>query len=737
MNSKIIVSSLFVASLLMWSGCGSSSHTSATNNPDNNETVDPHPGETALEVKARYLADIKSTNVDLNLSNATINTNLTALVECLYSKDPSLKKDDIIATFGSGVREEDVNATSGIVCKNVTVRKVGGTFSNSLNVLYYSVDNPVTQNEQLLAYDYANKKAHVINTNVILGDRTFLFEGEKEGEYQKYTGRKFGIYLDPNQEFETRILQGTYGPSAYKFFSNNALMKFDVRNPKQVESFINSTHIPATAVGLTKLGDEYKVFENIVDSNNSYIALTAFDSLADVVAGESDDNKTQANITVRVSDKKAILGRPLVIEKNTDLTTAALFVSEAAPFKPMDGEGVYALKKYNPQLTSKTDIADGRFYYATQNNAYIYFYQEGSDKLQAIAKNGGTALTEVTGITLAGNYALEVHGQGAWHGNFTSVINGAASTLSGRNESLSKGADAYLAFHYDLHPEAVVNAFGTSGTYKSVQVFKLTGTSGVKMMDNADGVDQSMDAALDSESIKGHVNLIAVTDDKVYLELGWWDGNDTAVGGDCTDTYMSRGQAKRTCTHLKYGYLDTTVTDAVDITPLMVEGTPIEAKNLPYYVSRRICPVAVNDTLHISTFNGGSLRSGGYTYNRYSLPLNNETDISTGAGRIYMTKKGENHTGNYKGSIFAWDATISQIYNVENGTQLGDTSSINGSAQGSVSAQTDGIPLAGFGDLAMLKNNDANHAFTLFITDTVNTGTTYVDFAPYGGWIYE
>ena len=733
-NYKIIGSAL-LAGLLVFSGCGDSG-TKKDPNPPSGGTDDPHPGETAAEVKARYLKDIKATNTDLNLSNQTINTNLTALAECLYSKDKTLKKDDIIATFGSGVRTVDLNATSGITCANVSVRKVGGTFSDSLNVLYYNVANPVTNNRQLLAYNYDTKKAHVVNSNVVLGSRTFLFKGEKDGDKAKYTGRLHGLYLDPNQEHEVKTVQGRYGPTTYKFFSNNALMKFDATNPTNTTSFFNSSQIPSSATGLTKLGDDYKVYENIVDPGNSYIGLKAFDSLADTIAGESEDNKTSANITFRIADKKAVLGRPIMIIKDDDMKTKALLISEAAPFKPSATSGSYSLKRYNPTLTSKEDIADGEYYFATQNSTHVYLFKEGNNKIWALAKDGGGSLSEVAGVTLAGNYALDIHGVGAWHGGFTRVLNGAASTLSGRNEHLGKGENAYVAFHYDLHPNAVVNAFGTSGAYKSVQIWKLTGASGTKLMDNADGVDHSMGAALDSEKIKGHANLIVATDDKIYVEMGWWDGNDTVVGGNCTDTYMSRGMAKRTCTHVKYGYLDTSTPNATDITPLMSGGENIEAKSLPYYVSRRVAPMAVDGKLYISTFNGGGLRTGGYKFKKYSIDIDN-SNVEAGAGRIYFTKTADaSNSGEYSGTVMSWDAATHKLEK-SNGTVLGDTEFINGSAQGSISGRTNGVPLAGIGKLGMLKNNDANHAFTLFVVDTENGGFKSVDFAPFGGWIYD
>jgi len=726
MKQTRFLSAVALLVLLIFIGCGSSS---------GKKTTSPHPGETVEQAKARYLETIKSTNSDLNLSNTIINDNLIALAECIYNKNPSLSNDDIIATFGAGVQEGDVNET--INCDSYAIRTVGGTFQDSLNVLYYSINNPVTDNEQLLAYDYESGEAHVVNTNVILGDRVFLFEGEKDGDKVKFTGKRYGIFLDPNQEFETRTVQGRYGPSTYKFFSNNALMKFNVRNPTNVESFFNSSQIPSGAgtSGLSKLGAEFTVVENIVDPDNSYIGLKAFDSLADDIAGETSEEKLQADITVRVGDKKSVLGKPIAIIKDTDMKTASVLVSEAAAFIPSVKTGSYILKRYDPTLSTAKTIASGEYHFATQNDTHIYLFKEGSNKLYALAKENGDNLVEVTGITLAGNYDYSIHANGAKHGSSTQILNG-SSTLSGRNTHLGKGDDAYVAFHYDLHPNAVKSyIFGAHGNYKSVQVFKLTGTSGVKLMDNGDGVDDSANPRND-EKIKGHINLIVASDNRLYAEIGWWDGNTTEVGGSCTEAYSPRAGVASACQHVKYGYLDTSVDSASDITTLTFGGEELVVNNLPYYVSRRIAPVSVDGILYISTFKGGT-RATGYEYAQYQYSLDNGSEIKSVDGRTYFTKTHESMSGDFGGRVIAWDKNTQMLFDAGSKATLANTASINGKPGYSISALTNGVPLAGVGSLAMLKNNEGGHKFALFSVDTENGGLKYIDFAPYGGWIYE
>ncbi len=742
MNNINILSSALLAGLLVFTGCGSSS-----NDTDPVKKVDdPHPGETAEQVKSRYLADIKSTNKDLNLSNTTISTNLTALAECLYDKDKTLDQDDILSTFGSGVREEDLNATSGINCESVTIRKVGGTFTSSENILYYSINNPITNNEQLLAYDYDNGKAHVVNTNVILKKKVFIYDGVKEGDQAKYNAKKYGLYLDPEVGRTTKTgiktEDGQDIPYAYNLYTDSALLKFDAKNPTSIESIFTSSQIPTTLknAGVSKLGGDYTVLENIVDVDNSYITLTAFDALADEIAGENEEDKKQVKMTVRLGDSAVVAGDPIVIEKGSDLKTTAVLVSASAPYTPKNSDGVYALMKYDKALSSGTKIADGRYYFATQSDDYIYLHKVGSNKLFAYQK-GTSTLTEVTGITLAGVYDHDIHSLGSRHGSSSDLIDG-GTTVSGRNPHLSDGTNGYLSFHYDLQ-ENVGSAFifGPFGAYKSAQVFKLTAESGIKIFDNGDGADDSLNPA-NTEPINGHVNLIAVSGDKLYTETGWYDGNAT-LGGECTAGYPRPMSANgKACVKVKYGYLDTSVTNTVaDTTMLNYDDnnntldTDMLVTNLPYFVSRRVAPLASGDKLYISLFAGGS-KAAGYKYKQYIFDLGESTSTTVKDGRTYFAKTAYGLDGVYDGKVMAWDANT-QTIKTDDGTLLADTSLINGKPGQSISATTDGVPLSGIGTIGMLRNNVGNHAFELFAIDTVNGGIKAVDFAPFGGWIYE
>jgi len=82
--------------------------------------------------------------------------------------------------------------------KKLVLVNRSSTFVDSLKIAYYRVDNPVTGNEQLVVYDGVTQQQTVVKTNVILGSRTFVFEGQQEGDQRVITGKKYGILLDPN-----------------------------------------------------------------------------------------------------------------------------------------------------------------------------------------------------------------------------------------------------------------------------------------------------------------------------------------------------------------------------------------------------------------------------------------------------------------------------------------------------------------------------------------------------------
>ena len=103
----------------------------------------------------------------------------------------------------------------------LTLIKTDAIFSDSLNVAYYNLSNPLTGNDQLAVYDAKNNQHTVVKTDVILGKRNFVFGGKQEGDKVVYQSRKYGIFLDPTKENEPRTApNGSGGQFEYNFYCN-------------------------------------------------------------------------------------------------------------------------------------------------------------------------------------------------------------------------------------------------------------------------------------------------------------------------------------------------------------------------------------------------------------------------------------------------------------------------------------------------------------------------------------
>lgn len=718
---KSLVMSLFLT--LTFVGCGGGGGSSSGGD-------DSQATQAAYEKNLRGLYDAKiKSAVDENASlEPIIDNNIKQASEKFANA--KLNDNDMAASLtGHNLLSPSFDISK---VKIVKVTK-NAEFSDSMNVFYYTVANPITGNDQLLAYDLNSKKAFVVNTDMILESKVFIYSGEKDGDKVKYTARKYGLYLDPTLEKETRKAMGKYGPTIYDFYKDNALMKFNPSKPGETSYIFKSSDIPQALKdsGIVVLGKDFKVFENVVDSENSYVNLKGFDSLADLMKGESEKGKKQTDILVRLSDSKAIQGKAVSIVKDTDGTTSYLIGNTGDVHTPNQNEkSNYKLVTFDKDLQASTFVADGEYFYATQNNKYVYLLKEGNNNIWAFDKAQRT-LTKVNGATLAGNFQYDVHKKAAGHGSNSSLIDG-ATTLSGANSELSDGESAYFSFNYDLIPnvgEAFM--FGKFGAYKNSQVFKLSGINGAKIFDNGDGNDDSLNES-NTEPIKGHVNLIATKNNKIFVELGWYDNS-------CTEKYPSpkMPNAGQKCIAVKYGTLDTTKTGETDLIPLKYNTANIEVKELPFYIARRIAPVAVNDKVFISTFAGGTSKTG-YSYNQYTFDFNSNTTSVEKNGRTFFTQSAKRSNGIYDGEVIIWDHKTQTINN-SNGELIVNTNDINGNPGFSIHAFTNGVPLAGIGTVGMLSNNigGSGHKFELFLVDVLNKELHYVELAPYSSWLYE
>lgn len=691
-----------------------------------------------------YKTQMYARKIAENLSKDTLVANKTITDEKIKENLNSLGKRfskenlDDSAITGSliGINLLSTNFDASKVKINKIDKEL--QFVDSLKVFYYTVANPKTNNSQLLAYDLSTKKASVVNTNVIFGNKVFMYKGKKEGDKIVYTAKKYGLFLDPSQENETRVKQSRYGATTYNFYANNALMKFNPLKPSQTNYIFKSSDIPKDLQdkGILKLGKDFNVLENIVDSDNSYANLKAFDSLADLIKGESEDNKKQTNLIVRLSDSKVTQGKALAIIKDNDGKTSSILANIHDVYIPKTEKANFKLVKIAKDLSTKTPITDGEFYYATENNNYIYLFKEESNNLWAYNKTTDK-IFKVNGASLAGKYKHSTHAKAAGHGSNSALIDG-ATTLSGTNDNLSDKENAYLSFNYDLIPNVgTAYAFGKFGAYKNSQVFKLNELNAIKIFDNGDGIDDSLNEN-NKEEIKGHINLVATANNKIFAELGWYENNKNNCSKTIKPPYPPNSKPVQSCINVKYGTLDTmTNNTAKDLTPLKYNQNDILVKELPYYIARRIAPVSVNDKVYISTFAGGNSKIG-YEYKQYTFDFNSNTTNTENLGRTYFVETAKRENGIYDGDVIIWDKNTQTIKN-STGNTIVSTENINGNKGKSIHAITNGVPLAGIGIVAMLANNigGASHSFELFLVDTNKKELHYIDLAPYGGWIYE
>ena len=700
---------------------------------------------------------------------ANFETNVQALVaHLILLKDAGtaarsyLMEVDVVSTISSGggicfadernlpcAPERKMIATTfnpaAFINKLVLVNRASA-FVDSLKIAYYRVDNPLTGNEQLVVYDGVTQQQTVVKTNVILGSRTFVFEGNQEGDKRVITGKKYGILLDPNLAQENRTApDGRGGFFQYTFFLDNAFKRFDVGSPSSEQAIFNSSMLSQALKnqGVDRIASQYALFNNTNDPDNSYVELAAFERLPDLNRGETGSKIQQAPVAVRLFDGKMTQGRLIRILKDptTGLTNRVLVNFEAvhtpSSALPFDAR----LQVCSPDLSGCADVpgGGGGFYALAENSAYVYLAKEGENTLYAFDKFA-ESVTAVTGVQYPAVFDPAQHLIGA-AGHGGGGILSDFSSIAGANTYLSDGPNAYLAINYDLDRNTEVGAFQFLGpifVQKHAQILKLSGTSGVKMFDNGDGIDNG-DASSDipnPEKAVGHANLIAVKNGKLFVEIANYDS--VSAGGTCVPNTFGYY-----CFSVRYGYLNTADTGLVktDLDTILVGKEKIR-----HFSSRRIAPVAMNDKLFVSILNieGAAGQPHTYTLHRYDLLSEAVTELSATVGRSYMTKTAERDNGVFEGEVIAWDSATEVLANATGEiinlgspegviSAAGETTAIT-----SVFGQTSGVPLAGIGNLVALRGMPNSHNWHL-IAGGANTpgGLDYVDQVPTSAWIYE
>lgn len=735
------------------------------------DLIDSSGNSSSAAAKAYQEAIIRRT-VRLSLSEglagletadeATINNNLHALSTLLIGQlgqanGPSyLTPDDVVATFFSGNGQVVTGrGDSGFLSADelndpafnttgFTVRLVdtGATFSDSLKLAFYNVENPLTGNDQLVVYDSTTGDQKVVKTDIILGDKAFVFDGTLEGDKTVFNSRKYGIILDPSQSRETRTApDGRGGTFEYNFYFNNSFKRYDITNPEEETVIFDTSKIPQNLKdqGMAVLNSEYTLFNNVSDADNSYVELVAFEELADVLQGATPSSKFHTPVVVRLVDSVAVQGHMVKILKDANGKTEGVLTFFEAVHKkgsyPADAGNRKRLQLCSADLSSCEDIAggDGKFYLQGSNDDYVYMAKEGTDTLYAY-KQSDKSLIAVTGAKYPAKFNHKIHIVEAAHGAGDGLSRG-FSNLSGTNSSLSDGQNAYVRINYDgdsKDPLASYRFLGDIHVFKHFQVLKLTGTTGVKMFDNGDGVDQADDS--DTENVVGHGNLVAVNNGHLFIEIGNYEGA-ADNGGTCIPNRFGYG-----CSSIEYGYLNTS-----SINKTTLDKVLHPKKLLRYFVSRRIAPFALDNKLYISIFKGApddTVEPYVFTLNIHDL-ANPDVAGSTVDGRTYFSKIAQRDSGVFEGSVITWDGATGQLKNLSTNTVLGLANGTGGvipddPAILSVSSETSGFPIAGIGNLFAIKADPGEHDWFLEAGDVNEAnGLEYVDRVPFAQWLYE
>lgn len=622
----------------------------------------------------------------------------------------------------------------------ITPINTDAVFIDSLRTAYYNLTNPETGNDQLVAYDSASGQHTVVKTNVILGGSNFIFGGEKVGDKVVYQSRDYGVFLDPALENEARTALNSRGQEfQYDFYFDNAFKRYDTANPSSEALIFDSSMLSQTLKdqGLKVMAGEYKLFNTLTDPDNSYVEIKAFESLADILRGESASSLLHAPILINFTNGGHTNAHFIATLKDSQgKVTQVLSFYDAVHTKdvyPSGDENRQRLQLCQPDLSTCQDVgsvgsnADGRFYYQAETASYIYLAKDGSNSFYAFDKANQT-LTEVTGAKFPAvfNHKKHVVDTGLGHGAEVDILSD-FSSLSGMRPSVSEGENAYLAINYDIDATDPIGKYAFLGDihlFKHGQIIKFNGLNAVKMFDNGDGIDHGDDS--DNEKAEGHINLIAVANNRLLLEIGNYDG--VSAGGECQPD-----ENGYYCSSLQYGFLNTDTQNATSL-----DGIIHSMPGLRFFTARRIAPFVSNDILYISLLAKEGGRGTSHQYTLHTHSLNDLASIGQSTGRTYVTLAAERMNGVNEGEVLIWDGETNILSNVTRNTTLGNVDDSVGTAIASTLGRTAGIPLAGIGNLFALRADPGDHEWFLLAgeADEKNSMKT-VDLVPFSSWIYK
>ena len=608
---------------------------------------------------------------------------------------------------------------------------------------FYSVTNPSTLNKQVVRYDpndsNSSTNQKVIKDNVILGGNVFVISGAKSGDKTQYVKREYAVFLDPNASSEKRTASdGMGGSYEYTFYKDNILKRFDATNPASEATIFSSAMLPADvkAQGLQVIEGSYEQALNYTDIANSYVRLKAFEYLPDVLRGEDDESISHAPVTVRVSDSKARMGRPvgLVIHSTNGKTDKVLFNYIAAHKHgayPTDPALAQRLQVCSTDLATCSDVAGGAGNYFTlgQSSTHFYLAKQGSTSLYAFDKAAGT-LAQVSGVQYPAKFDHHVHLLASSDSHGGNGITNDFTTLSGIRTSLSEGENAYVAINYDMDLDTPINqVYGMDNTmWKHAMILKFTGAGGIKVYDNGDGVDD-MNASTGKDTISEHITLTAVKNGKLFFEAGGYPIE--GQGGSCKPVAPNNTG----CSTLKQGWLDT-VSGSFPKTKM---DNTVSDLTYAYFTANRVPALGVSDNLYLSEATGAS--AAARVYNIYKMPLDASLPkpaAPTTNGRMFFERTAFRGSGVYEGSVILWNRATSEVFDATNNVLIGTDSSIETEANSITGATAKSTGLAGVGGMFGLKMSAAHGAVPYLVSGSAGKAGSLLKVNQIAGdWIID
>lgn len=603
----------------------------------------------------------------------------------------------------------------------------GATDASDFKSQFYKVTNPDTTNSQVVHYNVDSGQQTVIKSDVVLGSHVFVVSGVADNGQLRYTNREYGIFQDPGASRETRTANdGKGGTYEYQFYTDHILKAFDANNTANERVIFSGDSLSNDLknAGINVIDASTKMLLNEQDISNSYVRLKAYDKLADSLKKEVPEEMLHLPITVRLSDGAHTEGHPLALIKENDGRTRSVLLSYLAPHKrgeyPQDNALRKRLQVCDAALARCDDVnnADGNYFLLAENGGYVYLTKDKSKTIYAFNK-ADSSLSEVSGVEYPAAFDHHHHGISLYSGggHSTGLFRDFFNLLNGKT-TVSEGSHAYAVVNYDLDTQEEVapgpyDKYGMKVyVHKHAMVLKFSGTTGVKVYDNGDGIDQGDRSNEDDSTPRSfHLSVAAVKNGQLLLEAA------NFLGGDPCST-------DKKCMNYVQAWLDTNNVN----TPKTAFDNVVTNQELPYLTAFRVPPLVVGDHAYLNEAVGLSTSSRVYTI--YKMPL---TDLGLGKdgagvssvlGRMYFERTSVGRDGTYRGNVLLWERTTGNVSNATSDVVIGNDSDIRESSENiySVYARSSTDNRAGMGGTFGLKMSAAHGSTPYLVSGEAAVG---------------